>query len=120
MDSKEFRAALARFTRGYRQYRHWSGVYHYTAGVAFVAKYAGAEWLLDHIAARQKLARKAGLEELQIWTLRRTGAYTGRITCSRAKNDEVFHDDVTLFSGFPVDEVTLCLRNDTLMLPGER
>ena len=54
MDSEDLQAALAKFTRSLKHYRHWSRAYFYTDGVAFLVEHAGAHWFLDHIAARQK------------------------------------------------------------------
>jgi hypothetical protein len=121
MDSAELKAALATFKSPLTHYRHWSRAYYYTDGVAFLVKHAGAHWLLDHIAARQKRARKdRHLREVQLWSLRVTSLSTVQITCSRETDEEVFHDDVQLLGGFPLDEVTLYFENETLMLPGER
>jgi hypothetical protein len=60
------------------------------------------------------------LRELQFWVIRKSGRRTLRIACCRALADEAFHVDVTVFGGFPLDEVTLLLENETLMLPSER
>jgi hypothetical protein len=121
MDSAELEAALASFTRGLTLHPHWRRAYHYTEGVAFLVEHAGAHWLLDHIAAHQKRVRRDPmLRELQVWIIRKIARRTLRIACCRAPGDEAFHIDVTVFSGFPLDEVTLVLENETLMLPGER
>ena len=83
MDSEDLQAALAKFTRSLKHYRHWSRAYFYTDGVAFLAGHAGAYWLLDHIAARQKLARKDRmLRDAQVWTLRMTGPITAHVSCN--------------------------------------
>jgi hypothetical protein len=121
MDSAELKSALATFKNPLTHYRHWSRAYYYTDGVSFLVKHAGAHWLLDHIAARQKRARKdRKLREFQIWTLRLMSEKTTRITCSREEGDEVFHEEIQLLGIFPLDEVTLYFENETLMLPGER
>jgi len=121
MDKKELKAALAKFTRIRHLYRHWSGAFHYTDGVAFLAENAGAEWLLDHIAAHQKHVRKdSDLRDLQIWALRVTGSLKAEITCSRTKKDVAFREEMQLFSPFPLDEVTLYLEDETLLLSSER
>jgi hypothetical protein len=121
MDSAELKAALERFKAARTHFRHWSRAYYYTDGVAFLAAEAGAHWLLDHIAARQKRARRdAKLRVCQVWTLRMTGALTARLMCSREDGRDVFYENVPLLGGFPLDEVTLYFENETLMLPGER
>jgi hypothetical protein len=121
MDKKELTSALSKFTGIGNLYRHWSGAFHYTDGIAFLAERAGAQWLLDHIAAHQKRVRKdRDLRDLQIWTLRVTGLLTAEITCSRTKKDVAFHEEIQLFSPFLLDEVTLYLEDETLLLPSER
>jgi hypothetical protein len=121
MDKAEFKAALATYRNPVTHYRHWSRAYYYTDGVAFLVEQAGARWLLDHIAAQQKRARKyRALRELQIWTLQMTGRFIARIVCSRSEHDAAFGEDVQVLGGFPLDEVTLYFENETLMLPGER
>jgi hypothetical protein len=121
MDRQDLKAALAKFTRIRNLYRHWSGAFHYTDGVAFLAEHAGAEWLLDHIAAHQKRVRKdRDLRDLQIWAMRVTSPLTAEITCSRTKRDMAFREEIQLFSPFALDEVTLYLEDETLLLPSER
>lgn len=121
MDSEELRAALTRFTSSIGHRRHWSRAYYYTDGVAFLARHAGAQWLLDHIAARQKRARKDRyLRLFQIWHVRPVGEHKVRITCCRESGDAVFYDDVVLFDALPLEEIVLHFENDTLRLPCER
>ena len=121
MDKKDLEVALAAFTDTVTHYRHWSRAYYYTDGVAFLAVEAGAQWLLDYIAAHQKRARRdRQLRDCQVWTLRMVAAKTARIACSDREAREVFGEDVPLLGGFPLDEVTLYFENETLMLPGER
>ena|ERR1044072_8017380 len=121
MDKEELKATLTNFTRTKKLYRHWSGAFHYTDGVGFLAEHAGAEWLLDHIAAHQKRVRKdRDLRDQQIWTLSTTGTLTAQITCGRTKKDIAFREDIQLFSPFALDEVTLYLEEETLLLPSER
>ncbi len=118
MDSDELRAALTRFTGTVNYYRHWTGAFHYTDGVAFLAENAGAYWLLDHIAAMQKRARRdPALRDLQAWQLTVRGS-RGVIACLRAANDEAFHDELP-FTDFALREVTLYLADGVLYLPSE-
>lgn len=121
MDSADLKAALERFKNAQTNYRHWSRAYYYTDGVAYLAAEVGANWLLDHIAAYQKLARRdPSLRDCQVWTLRKTKTFVARIACLREDGDEVFYTNVAVLGGFPLDEVTLYLESETLMLPGER
>jgi Family of unknown function (DUF6876) len=118
MDSDELRAALTKFTGTVNYHRHWTGTFHYTDGVAFLAENAGAYWLLDHIAAMQKHARRdPALRDFQAWQLTVQGS-RGVITCLRAASDEAFHDELP-FTDFPLREVTLYLAESVLYLPSE-
>ena len=121
MDRSALEAALTAFTSPVAEFRHWTRLFYYTEGVAFLAEHAGAKWLLDYIAAHQKVARKDHrLRELQRWIVRRTERHTVRIGCYRESGDEAFHASMLLLGEFPLDEVTLYLEADTLMLPTER
>jgi hypothetical protein len=121
MDSADLKTALERFKHAQTHYRHWSRAYYYTDGIAFLAEEAGANWLLDHIASHQKRARRdLSLRDCQVWTLRKSEPFLARIACSREDGEEVFYADVAVLGGFPLDELTLYLESETLMLPGER
>jgi hypothetical protein len=121
VDKQQLQAALAKYTSSIRNYRHPSRLLYYTDGIAFFAAHAGAQWLIDFIAAHQKrLRRDRALRELQIWTIRVTAPLRIQVSCRRASNDNVFRADLQLFSPFALDEVTLYVEDETLMLPGER
>jgi hypothetical protein len=118
MDKEELQAALTMFTGTVNYYRHWTRAFHYTDGVAFLAENVGANWLLDHIAAMQKRARRdPALREFQAWRLNVTGT-RGTIACLRDKDDEAFRDELA-FTDFPLPEITLFLADGVLYLPSE-
>src|SRR5260221_13568451 len=118
MDREELQTALTRFTGTGAARRHWAGAFHYTDGVAFLAENAGARWLLDHIAAMQKRARRdKALREFQSWRLTVSGT-RGVIACLRDDADEAFRDELS-FTDFPLPEITLHLAGGVLYLPGE-
>ena len=118
MDKTELQAALTIFTGTVHHYRHWTGAFHYTDGVAFLAENAGANWLLDHIAAWQKRARRdPRLREFQAWKLTVTDK-RAVISCLRDTDDEAFREEIP-FTDFPLAEVTLYLVNRVLYLPSE-
>lgn len=118
MDKEELRAALTKFTGTVNYYRHWTRAFHYTDGVAFLAENAGAHWLLDHIAAMQKRARRDPmLREFQAWKLK-VSDKRGAIVCLRDKDDEAFRDELP-FTDFPLAEITLYLQDGVLYLPSE-
>ena len=118
MDKEELRIALTKFTGTANYYRHWTRAFHYTDGVAFLADNAGAYWLLDHIAAMQKRARRdPALREFQAWRLT-VSEKRGMIACLRDEDDEAFVDELP-FTDFPLPEITLYLSNGVLHLPSE-
>ncbi|MBV9068509.1 MAG: hypothetical protein JO093_13645 [Acidobacteria bacterium] len=118
MDKEELRLALTKFAGTVNYYRHWTRAFHYTDGVAFLADNAGAYWLLDHIAAMQKRARRdSQLREFQAWKLTVNGT-RGVIACLRDKDDEAFRDELP-FTDFPLAEITLYLQDGVLYLPSE-
>lgn len=118
MDETELRNALRSFTETLNYYRHWTLAFHYTDGVGFLAETVGARWLLDHIAAMQKRARRdPALREFQAWRLT-VSANRGVIACLRKTGEEVFRDELP-FTDFPLAEITLHLVDGVLYLPSE-
>lgn len=119
MRPDELRSALAAFAGTDDYHRHDTANFSYSDGVKFLADNAGAYWLIDLIASWQKRCRKdRQLRELQIWQLKKTGNEAD-VICLRALDDEAFRLHLT-FTDFPLDEVTLYLEDNVLMLPGER
>jgi hypothetical protein len=95
MTPDEFRSVLAAFSHIESYYAHESGL-HYTDGVAFLAKHAGAYWLIDLIGSYQKRCRKdRQLREFQIWQLWKKGNQAD-LVCLRDLNDEAFRHRRTL------------------------
>jgi hypothetical protein len=118
MDAHELESALKQFTGTETYHDHWTGAFRYTDGVAFLAENAGANWLLDHIAAWQKRARRdPKLREFQAWSLTVTDK-RAVISCLRDTDDEAFREEIP-FTDFPLAEVTLYLVNRVLYLPSE-
>src|SRR5205085_9108932 len=109
--------ALTKSTGTATYYRHWTRAFHYTDGVAFLAENAGAYWLLDHIAAMQKRARRdRGLREFQAWKLK-VSDKRGVIVCLRDKDDEAFRDELP-FTDFPLPHITIYRQACAVYLPG--
>lgn len=118
MQPNELRSALAMFSGTVNYYPHISGL-HYTDGVAFLAENGGAYWFIDLIGSYQKRCRKDQmLREIQIWKLVKVGNEADAI-CLRDTDDEAFRQHIP-FTDFPLDEVTLYLESNVLMLPSER
>lgn len=118
MDAAELRRKLSLFSGTDNWHRHLSGLL-FTDGVKFLADEAGAYWLLDLIGSYQKRCRRDPmLRDFQIWELKKTGN-TARIGCLRDVNQPVLAQDIP-FTDFPLDEITLYVENETILLPSER
>jgi len=116
MDTNEIEAQLRQFTASENFHSHLG--FSYTDGVKFLADEAGAYWLLDAIAARQKKARHDPvLRKFQIWKLT-VANKRGVLACLRRPEDEVFREEIP-FTGFPLAEITLHLTDRLLHLPSE-
>ena len=119
MEPHELESALKQFTGTENYHSHWTREFAYTDGVAFLAENAGANWLLDHIAAHQKRARKdRRLREFQAWKLT-VSEKRAVVACLRDTDDEAFREEIP-FTDFPLPEVTLYLEDNVVYLPSER
>lgn len=116
MDKIQIEAALRNFTRSDNYHRH--AAFSYTDGVKFLADEAGAYWLFDHIASRQKRARREKpLRVFQAWHLTVNGT-RAVLACLTRDGVEVFGEEIA-FTAFPLGEVALHLEDGVLRLPWE-
>lgn len=88
----------------------------YTEGVKFLAEKAGAYWLLDHIFIHQTLAVLKG-QSFQVWKL--TVKANSATLIVEDGNDQQLTSFVIPFTDFPLEEFTLWLVDNTLMLTSE-
>jgi len=96
-------ADLNQFTGSENWYRH--GINRdvlFTDGAKHVADEGGAYWLLDAIAIAQRYEKKVATEEFQVWTL-------------KVREDRT----ASLFTDFPLDEITLRFAKKAIYLPSE-
>ncbi|MES1026633.1 DUF6876 family protein [Gloeocapsa sp. BRSZ] len=99
----------------------WPQGFQTTDGVAFLAKRAGAYWLLDAIAFVQREAVIAGneaLQDFQLWELKVRENRSAELVCSRDSDQPVWKQEIP-FTDFPLDEITLYVANNVLMLTSE-
>lgn len=118
MTPNEIKAALNQFCGTDNWYRHpLFRRFLYTDGVKFLADSCGAYWFIDNIFSYQ-LLNNVKTEEFQVWTMRVAGS-EAVVTCEDGNDNQVFTANIE-FTDFPLEEITLWLENDVLMLPGER
>lgn len=118
MTPNEIRNTLDQFCGTENWYRHpLFRKFLYTDGVKFVVDSCGANWLLTDILAYQ-LNPKVAAEEFQVWTLKKTDS-SAVLSCGDGNDNTVFSTEI-IYTDFPLEEISLWLENNVLMLPGER
>lgn len=95
-------------------YRHTLGRLLYTEGIQYMAKNAGAYWLIDAIASYQPQLTR---EDFQLWELEVTGSQAV-LTCRSDSGREPLVKQEIEYTDFPFS-IKLYVCNGTLMLPGE-
>lgn len=89
----------------------------YTEGVQYLAKEAGAYWLIDYIFSSQILSVLQG-QSFQVWKVTVRDDHSARLTVED-RNKTVLTTFVLEFTDFPLTEFSLWLVDKTLLLPGE-
>ena len=91
--------------------------FRYTEGVKFLAENANCYWLLDYIFSNQYDLYLA-FEPFQTWKIQVTENHKAVITVEDGnhKNLKSYNLD---FTDFPLDEITLWLIDNVLLLPNE-
>ncbi|MGH1351235.1 MAG: DUF6876 family protein [Methyloligellaceae bacterium] len=89
----------------------------YTEGVLYVAKTAGAYWLIDEIAFAQ-LEPEVSVESFQLWILKVDHQQAARLICEDG-NGELIREKLIEFTDFPLPELRLYFTDDVIMLPSE-
>jgi hypothetical protein len=99
-----------------------------TDGIEYLAKNAGAFWLIDAIVSHQKEARKdPRLQEIQFWTLKTDiSKKTAVLTCERDEGDVAITQKIE-YTDFPLEEIKIWIEPGyagepiyVMMLPSER
>lgn len=113
----ELEAGLAMHTGSTRWFRHWTRRLVYTEGVQFLAEKASAYWLIDLVASwcpHQSLRN----EEFVVWKLSVKPDRTATAIADDGNGRELARQDIP-WTDFPLDEVSLYLTDNTLLLPSE-
>ena len=113
-------ADLQQFTGSETIYRHkMIRKVLYTDGVRHMAAEGGAYWLIDEIALAQHFNRAVTPEEFQVWTLTVNGDdKTAVLICDDGNNNVLLRKDIP-FTDFPLHQIKLYFRNNTICLPSE-
>lgn len=108
-------------TEAYHRNQLWPREFKTTDGVAFLAEKAGAYWLLDAIAFAQRetlIMCDEDLQDFQLWELKIRENRSAELICSRDSDQPVWKQEIP-FTDFPLDEITLYVANNVLMLTSE-
>jgi hypothetical protein len=109
---------LAQFTGTEYWYKHplFPG-YTYTDGVRYVAREAGAYWLIEAILSHQ-LSPQVNREPFQTWTLTRIETSKAVLVCEDGNGNQVTRQDIN-YTDFPLPKITMYLTDRVLLLPSE-
>lgn len=115
LSKAELERNLPQFT-GTEGYAKYHGGLLLTDGVVYLAQNAGCFWLLDIIWSVQSMV-KVKREEFQSW---KCTAKNGKavVECTDG-NKNVLYTQKVDFTDIPLDEVTLYLTNNVILLPSE-
>jgi hypothetical protein len=108
---------LAHHTGSEAVFRHWSKRLVYTEGVRYLAEQANAYWLIDLIASWCPDPRIQAREFIH-WKLTVNVDRTAVAIADDGDENEILRQAIP-HTDFPLDEITLYLTNETLLLPGE-
>jgi hypothetical protein len=111
------KAGLAMHTGSETCYRHWTGTMRFTDGVKFLCDEAGAYWLIDNIAWSSMKA-EVRAEEFVLWKLQVQADKSAILIADDGNSRELLRQTVP-WTDFPLEEISLYLTDNTLLLPGE-
>ena len=113
----ELESGLAMHTGSTRWFRHWTRRLVYTEGVQYLAEKANAYWLIDLVASWCSHPSLRN-EEFVVWKLIVKADHTATAIADDGNGRELARQDISL-TDFPLDEVSLYLTDNTLLLPSE-
>lgn len=113
----ELESGLAMHTGSTCLFRHWSRRLVYTEGVQYLAEKASAYWLIDLVASWCPHASIRN-EEFVLWKLAVKPDRTAIAIAEDGDGRELARQAIT-WTDFPLDEVSLYLTDNTLLLPSE-
>ncbi|MBN8907947.1 MAG: hypothetical protein J0H99_15225, partial [Rhodospirillales bacterium] len=113
----ELESGLAMHTGSTRWFRHWTRRLVYTEGVQYLAEKANAYWLIDLVASWCPHPSLRS-EEFVVWKLSVKPDRTAIAVADDGNGRELARQDISL-TDFPLDEISLYLIDNTLLLPSE-
>jgi hypothetical protein len=113
----ELESGLTMHTGSTRWFRHWSRRLVYTEGVRYLAEKASAYWFIDLVASWCPHASLRN-EEFVLWKLTVKPDRSAIVIADDGNGRELAHQDIP-WTDFPLDEVSLYLTDNTLLLPSE-
>jgi hypothetical protein len=114
----QLQEALRQFTGSQHWHRHGMfPAYLYTDGVEYLAEQAGAYWLIDTILACQ-LDPRVAKEPFQFWTLTVNDDRSAVLTCTDGNYGDVYRQAFA-YTDFPLEKISLWLKDAVLFLPSE-
>ena len=114
---EELAAGLALHTGTTCWFRHWTGRLVYTEGVQFLAEKASAYWLIDLVAPWCPHPSLRD-EDFVFWKLRVNPDRSATVIADDGNGRELARQDIP-WTDVPLDEVSLYLTDNTLLLPSE-
>lgn len=120
MDKQEIgilKAELRQFMGGDTCYKHSWMQYVYTEGVRHLAIEAECYWLLDHIVFNQKMDVLKN-QPFQVWKITVHEDNSARIAVEDGNDNELTFFNLG-YTDFPLEEFTLWLVDQTILLPSE-
>jgi len=129
----EWTSKLAQFAGSMEWTQHWIGGVIYSQGMAYVAKHAGAHWLIDAIASHlayndDVVAMRQNnpqFDALHFWYFTVNADKTAVLECRPDSNEPVVAQQYIPYTDFPLSEFTVYAGNDgpetptKLFLPSE-
>jgi len=112
---------LKRFCGSTTFYRNPVFGYRCTEGVAYLAREAGACWLLDAIHSWQSeksVRDDPMLQEIQFWKLSVREDHSATLTCRKDVNQVVVAQDIE-YTDFPLDSILIYYIDGLMLLPSE-
>ena len=113
----KLRASLAMHTGSESVFLHWTKRLVYTEGVQDLAEQGGAYWLIDLIAS-WTLDPSVQNEEFVVWKLTVKPDQTALAVAEDGNGTELARQEIE-YSDFPLEEISLYLTDNTLLLPSE-
>jgi len=111
---------LRQFTGTENYYRHLTGLL-YTDGVQYLCEVGRAYWLIEAIASYQNhrdVRSNERLQEFQLWIFKKKNSQ-GTLTLQEDTNCKPNIEQFIEFTDFPLDEISLYLCNNTIILTTE-